>query len=212
MQSFPTFKLSSSIKQSFRAPHKKKAEYWEERGERMVMRLFRYVAKTVPAYQQLLRTHNIDPKKIKTVGDFKNLPIIDKESYLRKFDFIDLFPNRDISQATTISATSGSTGEPFYFPRGEEQDLQYEYVAEQFLKNQFEIHRKKTLGIIGFGLGIWIGGIFTYKVFNKIASKGNRLTLAPVGPSKEHYLRMINKFGDMYDQIILMGYPPFIKD
>ncbi len=212
MRSVSSFQLSPSLKQSLRAPHEKKASYWEKGGERMVMRLFRHVAKTVPAYQQLLKAHTIDQKEINTVGDIKNLPIIDKESYLRKFDFIDLFSNRDISKATTISATSGSSGEPFYFPRGEEQDSQYEYVAEHFLRNQFDIHRKKTLGIIGFGLGIWIGGIFTYKVFNKIASKGNRLTLAPVGSNLEYYIKIIKKFGDHYDQILLMGYPPFVKD
>ena len=132
--------------------------------------------------------------------------------YLRKYDYLDLFPNRDISRATTFSATSGSTGEPFYFPRGEEQDSQYEYVAELFLKNQFNIESKTTLGLLGFGLGIWIGGIFTYKNFNKIAQKGYNLSLIPVGPNKELYLKSLEKFGRLFDQVLLLGYPPFIKD
>lgn len=190
----------------------KPARHWERMGEEMALRLFKFVYKTVPAYRRLLREERIDGTKIRTLADFKKLPVIDKDYYLKKFKSADLFPNRDLSRATTFSATSGSTGEPFYFPRGEEQDWQYQYVAELFLKNQWEIDKKKTLGIIGFGLGIWIGGIFTYKNFNRIAAKGYNLALVPVGANIETYLRAIHRFGHLYDQVILMGYPPFVKD
>lgn len=190
----------------------KPASQWEKKGEQMALKLFEYTYKTVPAYRRFLCSHGIDGNKIRTIQDFKTLPITDKESYLKKYEYRDLFPNRDLSGVTTISATSGSTGEPFYFPRGEEQDAQYEYIAELFLKNQFEIDKKPTLGIIGFGLGIWIGGIFTYKNFNKIAAKGYKLALLPVGPNKELYLKSIKKFGQFFDQVLLMGLPPFIKD
>lgn len=186
--------------------------YWGGKVERMALSLFRHARHTVPAYQRFLKEHGVDGERIKTIADFKTLPVMDKTSYLRKYEYRDLFPNRDLSLVTTISATSGSTGEPFYFPRGEAQDAQYEYIAELFLKNQFGIDKKSTLGIIGFGLGIWIGGMFTYKVFNKIAAKGYRLSLLPVGPNKELFLKSLKKFGSLYDQVLIMGYPPFIKD
>lgn len=194
------------------ALRQKPSSYFEETGEHRIIELFRYAAASVSAYKAFLKQYKIDPKNIKTIADFKKLPIISKQSYLHAYSYQDLFPNRDLSRVTTISATSGSTGEPFYFPRGEEQDAQYEYIAELFLKNQFEIDKKSTLGIIGFGLGIWIGGIFTYKVFNKIAAKGYRLSLLPVGPNKELFLKSLKKFGSLYDQVLIMGYPPFIKD
>ena len=178
----------------------------------MALRLFDFMHRAVPAYRLFLKEHGVNPRRIKTIEDFKTLPVMDKASYLRKYNYIDLFPDRDVSLATTISVTSGSTGEPFYFPRGEEQDKQYEYVAELFLRNQFNIDKKHTLGIIGFGMGIWIGGIFTYKNLNKIAAKGYPLTLVPVGTNIELYLKVLKKFGHLFDQVILMGYPPLVKD
>jgi phenylacetate-CoA ligase len=211
-KTFQFFKPRVSINQVLRQLKTKPAEYWEKQGEKTVLRLFHFVAETVPAYRKFLQEHKISPEKIKTISDFKNLPLIDKNSYLRRYPYIDLFPYRNLSIATTVSATSGSTGEPFYFPRGEDQDFQYEHVAEVFLRDQFEIDKKKTLAVIGFGLGIWIGGIFTYKVLNKLSQKGYQLTVVPVGTHKDLFLKSVKKFGSLYDQIILMGYPPLVKD
>ncbi len=77
-----------------------------------------------------------------------------------------------------ISATSGSTGEPFYFPRNQQHDLQHIYTLELILKNQFEIDQKSSLVIICFGLGIWIGGIINYKTFDFL-SKKYEITILP---------------------------------
>ena len=209
---FQFFKPPESINQSLRDLKTKPASHWEKKGERMAMRLFKFVSASVPAYQYLLKKRRIRASSIKAISDFRKLPIIDKDYYLRRAKTANLFPNRDVSRVTTFSATSGSTGEPFYFPRGREQDAQYEYIAELFLKNQWEIDKHKTLGVIGFGLGIWIGGIFTYKNFNRIAEKGYQLSLVPAGANVDTFLRPIAKFGHLFDQIILMGYPPFIKD
>lgn len=205
-------KTKFSAQKTLQELKKRPASYWEKQGEKNVLSLFQYTAKTVPAYKKLLRAEGIKTSSIQTIEDFQKLPVIDKDSYLRKYKYTELFPNKDLSYTTTISATSGSTGEPFYLPRGEYQDWQYEYVAELFLRNQFEIDKKSTLGIIGFGLGIWIGGIFTYKVFNKLSSKGYRISLISTGPDKKLYLKSLKKFGRLFDQVILMGYPPFVKD
>lgn len=209
---FTFFTPPKSIKKELDLLKTKPALFWEKKGEKMVMELFQYVYAEAPAYKKFLKKHKVDGNKIKTLADFKSLPVMDKADYLRSSVYEELFANRDLTSATTISATSGSSGEPFYFPRNEMHDKQYQYAAELFLKNQFQIDKYSTLGIIGFGLGIWIGGIFTYKNFNAIAQKGYRLTLAPVGTNKELFLKTLKKFGHNYDQVLLMGYPPFIKD
>lgn len=206
------FKFPKNIEKEVSLLKSKSSNYWEKIADGKILKLFYYTAKTVPAYRNFLEKNKISPASVKTIADFKKIPVVDKQNYIRINKLEDFFPNKDISHLTTFSATSGSTGEPAYFPRGENGDSQYEYIAEIFLRNQFNIHKKKTLGILGFGLGIWIGGLFTYKNFNKIASKGYHLTLIPIGPNKDLYLKSILKFGHLYDQIILMGYAPFIKD
>ncbi len=190
----------------------KTSPFFRKKGENMALRLFRFAVENVSAYRSFLLENKINYKEVKNISDFKRLPIMDKSNYLKKFEYKNLFPKESLKYATTISATSGTTGEPFYFPRGEEQDWQYYYIADIFLRNQWDIGNKKTLGIIGFGLGVWIGGIFTYKNFNKIASEVGNFSLVPVGPNIDMYMKVFKKLSGFYDQIILMGYPPFIKD
>lgn len=190
----------------------KPAEDWENIGRRMCLRLFKETADTVPAYREFLRTNGVDAATVKNFAQFSELPTVTRTNYLRAYPYPDLFPNSCINCATTISATSGSTGEPFFFPRDERHDAQYERAAETFLVNQFNLGKCHTLGIIGFALGIWIGGVFTYKNLNALARKGYPLSLIPVGPNKELYIKAFEKFAPHFDQVVLMGYPPFIKD
>src|SRR3989338_5108764 len=193
MSQWHFFHPNQSAERALEELKTKPAAYWERKGERMVLRLFHHAAQHVPAYRQFLKQHHIASKNIRTLKHFRALPSLDKNSYIKAHDLRDLLPNRDVSGITTVSSTSGSTGEPTYFPRGEEQDRQYEYVAEIFLRNQFEISERSTLAVIGFALGIWIGGIFTYKNFNAIARKGYPLALAPVGTDKNIFLTTIKK-------------------
>lgn len=209
---FCPFKIPVDICRAIKDLHTHPASYWERKGEKMALDLFRWTSCAVPAYQAFLKKRNINARKILTLKDFKTLPFTSKDTYLRRANYLDLFPNRDIASASTISATSGSTGEPFYFPRNGVHDEMYQYEAEIFLREQFEIDKKSTLVVLGFGLGIWIGGIFTYKILERISAKGYRLTVVPAGTSKEQFLKAVKKFAGFYDQIILAGYPPFIKD
>src|SRR3989338_100161 len=206
------FKPPADINRAIKDLRSHKAAYWEKKGEKMALDLFRWEVVTTQAYRSFLKKYKINPTDIKNTKDFKTLPFTSKDAFLRPANYIDLFPNHDIALEKNIWATSGSTGEPFYFPRNGFHDDMYQYETELFLKEQFAIDKKKTLAILGFGLGIWIGGIFTYKVLEKISEKGYLFTIVPTGTNKEQFLQAIKKFGHFYDQIILMGYPPFIKD
>ena len=189
------------------------ADVWKKRGEQMALGLARYALQHVPAYRAHVK--NILTGRVRapeTLAQFAKLPLVTKQGYLRAHSYTDLFPPLGLHSATTVSATSGSTGEPFFFPRGPEHDLFYERSLELLLKRQWGVGSRSTLVIIGFGLGIWIGGIFTYKNLNKLAEGELPMTVIPVGPNKELFLKSFTRFAEHYDQIILMGYPPFIKD
>lgn len=212
MKPFKIFTLPKSIDGAIKKLKTEDPHKWENAGKKRVMELYQFVSQNVPAYQNLMKERGIRPKEIRDTETFKRLPVIDKDSYLRKYDYLDLFPNRDLSKATTFSATSGSTGEPFFFPREEAHDEQNEYTGSVFLKNQFEIDTKSTLAIISFGMGVWIGGILNYKYLNQMAKKGSKIAVAPVGTHVEIFLNTVKKFGKHYDQLLLIGYPPMIKD
>ncbi len=206
------FEYPSNINQRIIDLKTKPAIYWQREGEKYINKLIEFVIKNVPAYQKFLKENGINYEKIKGFKDLNNLPIIDKNNYLRKFNYLELFPNKDISIATTVSTTSGSTGEPFYFPRGYQHDLMHLYTTEIFLRNQWEIDKYNTLVILGFGLGIWIGGLLNFEGLMNLVKKGYKITTVPVGVNKELFLKSFEKFAPYYEQIILIGYPPFIKD
>jgi len=206
------FKFPKDINQRLKDLKTKNPDYWENLARKKVIEFVNFTIKNVPAYRKFLLRNNIKLSSLHNIDEFNQLPFTNKKNYLRYFSFNQLIPNNFRDKITTFSSTSGSTGEPFYIPRGENEDSQYEYIAELFLKNQFSLDNKRTLAINGFGLGIWIGGIFTHKAFNKISSKGYPLALAPVGVNKETFLKTFTRLAENFDQIILMGYPPFIKD
>ena len=207
-----TFNYSGNIKKEINLLKSINSHVLEHQGEKMAIKLFNFASKSVPAYKYFL-AENKFKEKVNSIKDFKNIPIIRKSNYLRKLPYEQFFPENALGNATTISATSGSTGEPFYFPRSEVHDAYYEYILELFFVNQFRLSKKKTtLCVLGFGLGIWIGGIFTYKNLNKLSQKGYKLTIVPVGTNKELFISTCKKFAPIYDSVVVMGYPPFIKD
>ncbi len=187
-------------------------EVWEKKGKDKLIEFCNFVLQNVPAYQTFLKKSQVKVNSIHQMEEFYTLPLLNKGSYIKPFSGDTLIPRGFKTAISTFSSTSGSTGEPLYFPRSEEQDEQYEYIAELFLNNQFEIRKHKTLVIVGFSLGIWIGGIFTYKALNKLSQKGYALAVSPVGPNKDVFLKTWAKLGAYFDQIILMGYPFFIKE
>lgn len=187
------------------------AAAWEFQGKKNISRLIKYVARNVPAYQSFLKENGVNYKWIKGFEDLAALPVSDKNNYLKKYSYINLFPRGSFYAASTISASSGTSGEPFYFPRGENQDRIHDYILEALLKNNFEIHKKRTLILSGFALGIWVAGILSYRTFKNISHK-YPLTIGPIGSQKSLFLKTFKKFGNFFDQIILCGYPPFIKD
>jgi phenylacetate-CoA ligase len=189
-------------------------KYWIDRGQKMALELFHQMAKRVPAYQNFLKKNGVNAQTIQTVDDFKCVPPVCKQNYLNKYPLNEVcwdgkFKNSD---SWTIASTSGSTGDPFYFPRHSIQDDQYALTAEMFLRSNFEIHKKSTLFIVAFPLGVWIGGLFTYEALSRVASHGYHLNIITPGINKLEVIKAVKNIGKDFDQVIIGSYAPFLKD
>ncbi len=191
----------------------KKATFWEEEGKKKNFKIFKEASVRVPAYKNFLKIHRVDSAKIKNWDDIvAHVPQTDKANYLRKYPLKDLcWDGRLDKQALVFAATSGTTGNPFYFPRDEAIDWQSSVLHELFLSHGDHI-LKSTLVIICFGMGVWIGGIITYQAFKKLGERGRKLSIITPGINKEEIFNAVKNLGPLYQQIILCGYPPFIKD
>ena len=191
----------------------KRGDYWRDAGNRRMLKLFHEAFERVPAYKAFLKDHGVKASAVRTMKDFARLPHVTKENYLRRYPLEALSWNGTLKKSAHVfTATSGSTGAAFYFPRDRALDLQSSISHELFLRNAQRGKRRSVLVIDGFGMGVWIGGLITYEAFHSIAERGNPVTIITPGSNKKEILEAMRHIARLFDDIVLCGYPPFIKD
>jgi len=83
---------------------------------------------------------------------------------------------------------------------------------EQVFRDAFRAHQQRTLAVICFALGSWVGGMYTTACLRHLAAKGYPLTLVTPGNNKAEILRVLRSLAPSFEQVVLCGYPPFLKD
>ncbi len=176
------------------------------------LRLFAKAAKDLPAYKAFLHAHDLNPKQIKKPTDLSRVPITSKKTYLLKNHFRDLVWGEDLKHPLIFCSTSGSTGDPYYFPRNERLGRQYSFLIEDYMKYS-SYGKGSTLVLVAFGMGVWIGGIITLRAFEIAAERmKGPISILPVGNNKAEVFKALRKLAPNFDQTIIVGYPPFVKD
>lgn len=179
--------------------------------EREVLGLFQRAAAQVPAYGEFLRKNAIRPVQVTSLAAFAQLPLQTKIDYMRVYPLAQRCYGGTIGGTEIVAVSSGSTGEPMFWPRTVAHEMDIAYRFEQVLKQQFECDRKTTLAVICFTLGNWVGGVFTLSCCRLLAQKGLRLTIATPGNNVAEIMRVLNTLGGQFEQTVLFGYPPFLK-
>lgn len=181
-------------------------------SESTALALFHTIATTVPAYQVFLREHGVDPASIQVFEDFQKLPLITKENYLLRHPLAHLCRNGQLETCDIIAASSGSTGKPTFWPRSLADEFQIARRFEQIFHDSFQADTRRTLAVICFTLGTWVGGVYTMNCCRHLASKGYPITVITPGNHKEEIFRVVQELGPAFEQVVLLGYPPFLKD
>jgi phenylacetate-CoA ligase len=193
--------------------YSRKSSEWMKLGEKKLLSVFKNTYLKVPAYKKFIISNKVRGDLIKTLKDFALVPAVTKKNYLRAHNWEELCKIKALrSEPHVMTSTSGSTGEPFYFPRSATIDMQSSYYHEMFLRSSKIARNKSTLVVNCFGMGVWIGGLITYQAFKYVADRGYALTIITPGINKHEIFQAMKNLGQHYDQIILCGYPPFMKD
>jgi phenylacetate-CoA ligase len=180
--------------------------------EQAVLSHFRSVAHDVPAYAEFLRRHGVDPASVASIEDFRRVPQTTKENYQRGSALPDLCRSGALDACDMIAVSSGSTGKPAFWPRFVTDELGTAVRFEQVLHDAFRSDERSTLAVICFALGSWVGGMYTASCCRHLAAKGYPITVVTPGNQKQEILRVVSELRDHYDQVVLFGYPPFLKD
>lgn len=174
--------------------------------------LFHKVAADVPAYRAFLAEQGISHNSIQTFEDFGKLPFVTKDNYHKRYPLADLCHKGQLATCDLIAVSSGSTGKPTFWPRFLSDELQIATRFEQIFHDSFHADTRRTLAVICFTLGTWVGGIYTTNCCRYLASKGYPVTVITPGNNKEEIFRVVQELGTAFEQVVLLGYPPFLKD
>jgi len=176
------------------------------------LEIFEYAVKNVPAYKKFLREYGVKPEKIIKTKNFEGIPVTNKENYLRSSNPFDLVPNGKFPPM--VSASSGSSGKQYYWPRGDEQETLGGEMHRIIIEDIFKLHKKCTLAIICFSMGNWIAGTFTLASLREVARKNKNLELTTITPGidKDDAIMTLRDFAPFFESVILIGYPPFLMD
>lgn len=180
--------------------------------EEHCLSLFQRCAEEVPAYQQFLAARHINPADIATFTDFQHLPLMGKADYMRAYPLPERCFGGSLKGADRIAVSSGSTGQPTFWPRSAEYELAVAVRFEQVFHDSFRAHERNTLAIVCFALGNWVGGLFTTSCCWHLARKGYPLMVATPGNNKAEIFRIVRELSPHFEQTVLLGYPPFVKD
>ncbi|HMQ32596.1 MAG TPA: hypothetical protein PKD53_17825 [Chloroflexaceae bacterium] len=176
------------------------------------LELFHAAARRVPAYAAFLAEHGVDPAAVATAEDFARLPRVSKQSYLSRHPLADLCWDGELTGCDMVAVSSGSTGRPTFWPRRLGDELQIATRFEQVFRDSFGADRRRTLAVVCFALGTWVGGMFTASCCRYLAARGYPITVVTPGSNKEEILRVVTELGPAFEQVVLLGYPPAVKD
>ncbi len=180
-------------------------------GIQQAVNLFKKTYKEVPAYKTFIKKHKVSAESIRTGEDFKKVPIMEKKNYLYANDFKDLFSNNEIPPM--IYASSGSSGQPTFWFRGNEQEVAGGKIHEKIFSEIFGIKKSEsTLVVICFSMGVWVAGNYTLAACRYISNRGYKLTTVTPGIEKSDILNCIKTLAPNFKNLILAGYPPFVMD
>lgn len=186
---------------------------WLKLGNMRALQIFHSAARGVPAYQDFLKKHRIKHEKIRTIQDFTNhVPPTDKDNYVNRYSIAERCYNGSVTASNIIAVSSGTSGEPKFWPRSGYQEFEAAVIHEQLYQTLFDIDKYSTLIVVGFPMGIYVSGVATVLPTWMSSQRRKNVTVVSVGTNKAEILRTAQRLGPEYEQVVLIGHPFFIKD
>ncbi len=184
----------------------------EEDPAEAAVDLFRRTAESVPAYRAFLGENGLDPSSVRTPQDFVRVPPMTKQNYVQRYPLAARCREGGLDACDMIAVSSGSTGTPTFWPRSVHDECVVARRFEQIFADAFRAEERRTLAVVCFALGTWVGGMYTTNACRLLSTRGYPLTVVTPGNVKDEILRVLRDLAPAFEQVVLLGYPPLLKD
>jgi phenylacetate-CoA ligase len=178
----------------------------------LAINLYQDMLAHVPAYRAFLAERGIDPATIRVAGDLEAIPMMTKANYVQRYPLAQLVRGGRLTGCDMMAVSSGSTGKPTFWPRFVSDELLIAQRFEQVFHDSFMADQRRTLAVVCFALGSWVGGLFTLACCRHLAAKGYPILAIAPGMNKAEIYRILADLAPGFDQTVLLGYPPYLKD
>ncbi|MFC8530769.1 phenylacetate--CoA ligase family protein [Nocardia sp. NPDC057227] len=173
-------------------------------GFARALRVFQLAATHVPAYAPFLAEHEIDPRDIRTPADFAQLPPMTEPGYFEKYPRHELLA--DGVPTVFWSRSSGRTG---YRPLDAESRARDSTLHRRILR-PLGAHERSTLVVVTSAIGSWVGD--TVSCLEALAAQGFPVSVVTPEQNPDAVRADIAALGPAYDQVVIFGHPPFVRD
>lgn len=181
-------------------------KYNSQSGKAQAHRLFEQAQQTLPAYKQFLAENQA------TTTDFASAPYIDKLNYITRHPLAAMCWQGSMAGLDYVVSSSGSTGRPFYWPRGKVQDDVSARLYGSVFEESFGLDEQPTLLINSYGQGTWIAGTELYNTGRILAAKYPELSVINPGIDIDLCITQLEELGSNFKRVIICGYPPLLRD
>jgi phenylacetate-CoA ligase len=185
---------------------------WQAAAAAAAVRMFHQAAARVPAYGRFLREQGVDAADVQTPAQFALVPPTTKSCYLDVYPLRDRMWDGDPAGAAIVHASSGTTGEPYYWPCGTEELARSAVLYELLFTRGYGCGTGRSLVLICFGMGTWVAGSYTTAAATLLRHKGIRLTTVTPGFNKTESLALLTRLAAEFDRVVIAGIPSFVKD
>lgn len=196
----------------------KKEQAFIKAGELRARKSFWQAYKHVPAYQEFVDAEvdgGVNFKNREHINQFTDLPETSKDNYIKPNGNTKarLHMEGKLPINGKIDTSTGTTGEPCSWWRGA-RELKTVRTLLQYAA-RLQAAEKPIVCINAFAPGPWATGLTTHEVMTGVG------VVITTGPDIDKILKILEEYhreladpdtGEMTRQIVIAGYPPFLKD
>ncbi|MBI2059119.1 MAG: hypothetical protein HYT87_05045 [Nitrospirae bacterium] len=176
-------------------------------SRRLAVSAFQRAATHVPAYAEFLRSHEVDPRIVRSAEDFdQSVPQTRRNNYISVYPIRKRCVGGRFPVTGSIDESAGSSGTPVNWVRSDRELLGLRHITQLALDFSFGREgRRPTILINAFSCGAWAGG------FRLGAWTESWCLVKNIGPDIPRIQKTLEFLGPE-EHYLLAGYPPFLKE